>query len=207
MIWCPRYQISFCFENSHLIFCILKMLLSAFQNYLIPSIDPPGWCFNLNIKVLRFAASLFFSLLFKEKYAFQRTRLITLSILSIDCSLWDVREGVRILFSEGLEYIFSIFQCAAMRICWFIKGGLYIFFMFQCAVIGSANLLGAGCMSVGNVSRGGYAWPFQGCGATYGSFPKARAQRAPASPSEVYHARKLQWHFTDGFDFRYDRHL
>ena len=127
MIWCPRYQISFCLENSHLIFCILKMLLSAFQNYLIPSIDPPGWCFNLNIKVLRFAASLFFSLLFKEKYAFQRTRLITLSILSIDCSLWDVREGVRILFSEGLEYIFPIFQCAAMRICWFIKGG-YIFF-------------------------------------------------------------------------------
>ena len=64
--------------------------------------------------------------------------------------------------------------------------------MFQCAAIGSANLLGAGCMSVGNVSRGGYAWPFQGCGATYGPFPKARAQRAPASPSEVYHARKLQ---------------
>ena len=157
MIWCPRYQISFCLENSHLIFCILKMLLSAFQNYLIPSIDPPRWCFNFNIKVLRFAASLFCSLLLKKKCAFQRTRLITLSILSIDCSLWGVRDGVGMPFSEGLEYTFRIFQCAAMGLCWFIWGGLYIFFMFQCAAMGSAGLLGAGCMSVGNVSCGGYA--------------------------------------------------
>ena len=30
-----------------------------------------------------------------------------------------------------------------------------------------------------------------------------RSARVRVSPSEVYHAGKLQWHFTCGFDFRY----
>ena len=36
----------------------------------------------------------------KEKCAFQRIRLITLSILSINCNLYDVRDGTGMFFSE-----------------------------------------------------------------------------------------------------------
>ena len=38
-----------------------------------------------------------------------------------------------------------------------------------------------------------------GCGGSYGLYPKSRAGRAIASPSETYPVEKLQWHFTCGF--------
>ena len=47
------------------------------------------------------------------------------------------------------------------------------------------------------------AFTFQGCEGAYGLCPKSRARRARPSPSKVYPAAKLHWHFTYGFDFRH----
>ena len=44
---------------------------------------------------------------------------------------------------------------------------------------------------------------FSGLWGAYGLCPKSRPRRVGASPSEVYPAGKLQWHFTCGFDFRH----
>ena len=45
------------------------------------------------------------------------------------------------------------------------------------------------------VGRGEGLWVVSIC-------PKSKARRTRASPSEVYPAGKLQWHFTCGFNFR-----
>ena len=43
--------------------------------------------------------------------------------------------------------------------------------------------------------------PFQDFGRAYRLCPISKVQRACNSPFEVYHAGRLQWHFTCGFDF------
>ena len=58
--------------------------ISLFQNYLILLVDLDDILILIQ-NYSRLASSLFFSLLFKKKCAFQWIHLVTLSILSINC--------------------------------------------------------------------------------------------------------------------------
>ena len=61
------------------------------------------------------------------------------------------------------------------------------------------------CMANARGNALHWNWPFPGCGRgrACGLCPKSGAQRVRASPSEVYPAAKLHWHFVCGFDFRH----
>ena len=107
---------------------------------------------------------------------------------------WPLGHGGGAILAWREQYFFG--GALILGMDWWVVGGLLLCLGWVGRFMG---LCGGSCGGYGSLLAWGWRPP--GGGACE-LCPKSRVRCAPASPSELYPAGKIQWHFTCGFNFR-----